>query len=67
MPRKKVERRLKQGGFIEDRSAGKGGHVKWRGPSGEMIILPSGSEIFSSTVSSIAKSLKITVRELTMN
>ena len=42
VPRKKVERRLKQGGFIEDRSAGKGGHVKWRGPSGEMIILPSG-------------------------
>jgi len=64
VPRRKVEKILKESGYIEIRSAGNGGHVKWRGPNGEMMILPAGSEIFGSTVSSIAKSLRITVREL---
>ena len=63
-PRQTIENALKQHGFVEIRSGGKGSHSKWRGPNGEMVIVPLGKEIFGSTVSNIAKTLNIEVREL---
>lgn len=61
--RKRIENALRHHGFVEIRSKGKGSHVKWKGPSGEMTVLPLGKEIFGSTASSIAKTLKMSVQE----
>jgi predicted RNA binding protein YcfA (HicA-like mRNA interferase family) len=64
--RKRIENELRARGFAEKRSAGKGSHAKWSGPTGQMIIIPLGKEIFESTAASIAKSLQIPLTELTM-